>query len=88
MKWQYLTITALMLLCLLGQHIRLQAAESQLAVLADCCQRQELRMKQLTADMETLQNPGQEGQQPLTELIQQYVGYFDDHDVSGLLEEE
>jgi len=79
---------ALLLLCLLAQHTRLREAEAQLAVLADTVQRQELRLKQLAADMEALQNPEQEAQQPLTELIQQCVGFFDDHDVSGLLEEK
>ena len=87
-KWQYLTITALMLLCLICQHIRLRDAETQLAILSDCCQRQELRLKQLTTDMEELQKPNQGSERTLTELVQRYAGYFDDHDVSGLLEEE
>lgn len=88
MKWQYLTITALMLLCLICQHIRLRDAETQLAILSDCCQRQEMRLKQVTMDLDSLRKPAQDDRQPLTELVQKYVEFFDDHDVSGLLEED
>lgn len=87
-KWQYLTITALMLLCLICQHIRLTDAETQLEILSDCCQRQELRLTKMSADMKQLQKQDQDSQQTVTELIRQCVGYFDDHDVSGLLEED
>lgn len=88
MKWQYLTVTALMLLCLICQHIRLRDAETQLAILSDCCQRQEMRLKQVTVDLDSLRKPAQDDRQPLTELVKKYVEFFDDHDVSGLLEED
>lgn len=87
-KWQHLAITALMVLCLLAQHTRLREAEARLAVLSDCCQRQELQLKQVTTELDALKRPEQEDPQTLTELVKQYAGFFDDHDVSGLLEEE
>lgn len=87
MKWRYLVLLTLMTLALLGQHIRIRQVEVQLAVLTDCSQRQELQLKQMDTQLAAINEAPQEAAQPLTELVKKYAGYFDDHDVSGLLED-
>ena len=87
MRYRNVLIFLLLLLVLLGQHVRLRQAEAQLATLTDCCQRQELKLKQMDTQLAAINEAPQEAAQPLTELVKKYAGYFDDHDVSGLLED-
>lgn len=87
MKWRYLALLTLLTLVQLGQHIRIRQVEAQLAVLTDCSQRQELQLKQMDTQLAAINEAPQEAAQPLTELVKKYAGYFDDHDVSGLLED-
>ena len=83
MRWRYWILLVLVVLVLLGQHVRLRQAEAQLATLTDCCQRQELKLK----DLEPLLQ--EEPAEPTyEELARKVFGYFDDHDVSGLLEDD
>ena len=87
MKWRDWILAALLLLVLLGQHVRLRQAEAQLATLTDCCQRQELKLKDLENTLEPLLRT--EPEEPTyEELARKVFGYFDDHDVSGLLEDD
>lgn len=88
MRWRYLILLAIMALGFLGQHTRLRQLEAQLAVLTDCSQRQELQLKQMDTQLAAINEAPQEAAQPLTELVKKYAGYFDDHDVSGLLEDD
>ena len=87
MKWHLWILILLAVLCLLVQHTRLSHMEAQLAILEDTCQRQGLQLKELTAEVEALKKPDQGSTQPLEEIVRKYMGYFDDHDVSGLLED-
>lgn len=72
---------ALLLLCILAQHTRLLQVEGQLAVLTDTVQRQGLKLQEL-------EKPAQEEpEQKYEDIARKVFGYFDDHDVSGLLED-
>lgn len=83
MKWRDWILLALVALVLLSQHIRIRQVEAQLATLTDCCQRQELKLKGLEPLLQT------EPEEPTyEELARKVFGYFDDHDVSGLLEDD
>lgn len=85
MRWKYLALILLMALCLLMQHVRILNAERQLSILEDCCQRQEVCLKELKEKLASQEEPAQP--EPLGTVIRKYAGYFDDHDVSGLLED-
>lgn len=86
MRWKYLALILLIALCLLMQHVRILNAERQLSILEDCCQRQEVSLKKLKAELESLGKPAQPD--PPETILRKYAGYFDDHDVSGLLEDD
>lgn len=87
MKWRLLVLTMAVPMILFVQNTRIRTLESQVSILSDCCQRQELRLKEMDTRLEALRETPQEATQPLTELVKKYAGYFDDHDVSGLLED-
>lgn len=84
MRWRYMSLLAIMALGFLGQHTRLCQLEAQLATLADSCQRQEVKLKEL----EAYRDPVPEEPLNVKDVIRKYAGYFDDHDVSGLLEDD
>lgn len=85
MRWKYLALI-LFALCLLTQHVRILNAERQLSILEDCCQRQEVCLNELKEKLASQEEPAQPD--PLETIIRKYTGYFDDHDVSGLLEDD
>lgn len=87
MNWKLLAIIALLSLGLLFQGVKLKELESQVAIISDNLQRQELRVKQIQSSLEELKTPESDESQPIIEAIRRYSGFLDDHDVSGLLDD-
>ena len=84
MRLKFLIVIAIMVLALLSQHNRLLQVEAQLNILSDCCQTQGLKIQEL----EKVRQPEREEPMNVSEVIRKVTGYFDDHDVSGLLEDD
>lgn len=84
MRWIEMILATFLCLCILALHSRLQLVEKQVEVLTDCCQRQELQLRRLEKERQATVTPETD---QTAQIIQKYLGYFDDHDVSGLLED-
>ena len=81
MRWSNLVLAALVSLCLLAQNVRIRKLETQLDVLKDTVQRQEMKLRELQPISR------EEPEKTYEEIARKVFGHFDDHDVSGLLED-